>query len=321
MSKHQSKTFRKVVSELSDRFFILIILLILCVGVSIAAPAFLSEKNLINILRQISFTAVIAFGSTFVLTGGGIDLSPGSIVSLVSIVSAMCARSGQSALVCLLVGLLLGALCGGLNGVLISLTGIPPFIVTMGMMSVAAGAALLVSDGRPVSGLSESFIWFGAGKVWVVPVPVLILLLAALACHVILNRSVFGRHLKAVGSSENAANMCGINVTRVKIVTYAIAGVAAGLAAVMLTARLYSGQPNAGEGMQMDAIAAAVIGGTSLKGGVGTILGTICGSLIIGVINNGMDLLNVNMYWQEIVKGVIIVVAVVIDAKKHGKKS
>lgn len=320
MNKLNVNGIRKAVSEASERFFILFILLILCIGVSIAAPSFLAEKNLINVLRQISFTAVVAFGATFVLTCGGIDLSPGSVVSLVSIVSAICAKNGQPAVVCLLAGLAVGALCGFINGLLIAKTGIPPFIVTMSMMSVAAGAALLISDGRPISGLSEGFVWLGAGKIWIIPVPILILALVALICHVVLNKTTFGRHLKAVGSSENAATMCGINVTFVKIMAYTIAGITAGLAAVMLTARLYSGQPNAGDGMQMDAIAAAVIGGTSLKGGVGTILGTICGSLIIGVINNGMDLLNVNMYWQEIVKGVIIVVAVIIDSRRHSRK-
>lgn len=321
MQKNTLIDVKKKAAKISNQFNIVIILIVFCVIASVVSPSFLGKKNLINIIRQISFTAVIAFGSTFVLTVGGIDLSPGSVVSLVSVVSAMASRAAYPAWVCVLIGIGVGAFCGMINGTLISTAKIPPFIVTMGMMTVAAGVALLISDGRPINGLQDSFTVIGAGSIMGIPIPVFILLLVMLICHVILNKTVFGRHVKAVGSNENAAIMSGINVAKIKILTFTIAGALAGLSSIMLSARLYSGQPMAGDGMQMDAIAAAVIGGTSLKGGVGTIFGTICGALIIGVINNIMDLVNINMYWQEIAKGVIIVAAVIIDARKYAKRN
>lgn len=321
MQKVTQHDLRRRIAKISTQFTIVIILLVICILASCITPAFLGRKNLINIVRQISFTAVIAFGSTFVLTVGGIDLSPGSIVSLVSVVSAMASRAGLPVWLCVLVGIGAGALCGLINGALIATAKIPPFIVTMGMMTVAAGIALLISDGRPINGLQSSFTVIGAGTLLNIPVPVYILVLIMCVCHIVLNHTVFGRHVKAVGSSEHAAMMSGINVSLVKVMTFTIAGGLAGLSSIMLTARLHSGQPMAGDGMQMDAIAAAVIGGTSLKGGVGTIFGTICGALIIGVINNMMDLMNINMYWQDIVKGVIIVGAVILDARKYARRT
>lgn len=321
MQKVTQNGLKRRIFKISGQFTIVIILLAICLLASCITPAFLGRKNLINIVRQISFTAVIAFGSTFVLTVGGIDLSPGSVVSLVAVVSAMASRACLPVWLCVLVGIGTGAFCGMMNGVLISAAKIPPFIVTMGMMTVSAGVALLISDGRPINGLQSSFAVIGAGTFMHIPIPVYILALVMFICHIVLNCTVFGRHVKAVGSSEHAAIMSGINVSFVKIATFTIAGALAGLASIMLTARLYSGQPMAGDGMQMDAIAAAVIGGTSLKGGVGTIFGTICGALIIGVINNIMDLMNINMYWQDIVKRVIIVAAVILDARKYARRT
>lgn len=320
----QNKTLNDVkrkAAKLSSQFTIVIILLAICIIASVITPSFLSQKNLINIIRQISFSAVIAFGSTFVLTVGGIDLSPGSVVSLVSIIVSMASRGGLPTWLCVIIGIAVGAFCGMFNGLLISFAKIPPFISTLGMMTVAAGVALLISDGRPINGLQESFTGIGSGNFLGIPIPVYILIAAMLVCHLVLNHTVFGRYVKAVGSSENAAVMSGINVPMIKVAAFAIAGALAGLSSIMLTARLYSGQPMAGDGMQMDAIAAAVIGGTSLKGGVGTIFGTICGALIIGVINNIMDLVNINMYWQDIAKGVIIVAAVIIDTQKYARRN
>ncbi|HET6822871.1 MAG TPA: ABC transporter permease, partial [Anaerolineales bacterium] len=227
----------------------------------------------------------------------------------------------------ILAALVIGVLCGAINGWLIARFLIPPFIATLGMMTVARGFALIYSN-RPVSGLTDPYNFIGQGEILKVfpipgqpplgiPVPVIILALVAVGAHILLNNTRFGRHIYAIGGNEQAALISGLNVGRIKIGVYTIAGLLSGLAGLVLSSRIGSGQPGLAVGIELDAIAAAVIGGTSLSGGIGTIWGTIIGALIIGVLNNGLDLLNVSAYWQTIVKGTIIVVAVIVDERKN----
>jgi inositol transport system permease protein len=287
----------------------------------------LTPRNLLNIVRQISVMGLIAIGVTMVIITGGIDLSSGSVLALAAVVSTSLAQRldwseikfpglDVPVLVPILAALAVGAVCGLINGSLIARFKIPPFIATLGMMTIARGFALIYSE-RPVSGLKDSYNYIGQGEPFGIPVPIVILAVVAIGAHVMLNNTRFGRHIYALGGNEQAARISGINISRVKIGVYTIAGLLAGLSGLVLSSRIGSGQPGLGVGYELDAIASAVIGGTSLSGGIGTIWGTIVGALIIGVLNNGLDLLNVSAYWQTIVKGSIIVVAVIIDERKN----
>jgi inositol transport system permease protein len=270
---------------------------------------------------------LIAIGVTMVIITGGIDLSSGSVLALAAVVSTSLAQRldwseikfpglDVPVIVPILAALAVGAACGLVNGSLIARFKIPPFIATLGMMTIARGFALIYSE-RPVSGLTDSYNYIGQGEPFGIPVPIVILAVVAIGAHVMLNNTRFGRHIYALGGNEQAARISGINISRVKIGVYTIAGLLAGLSGLVLSSRIGSGQPGLGLGYELDAIASAVIGGTSLSGGIGTIWGTIVGALIIGVLNNGLDLLNVSAYWQTIVKGSIIVVAVIIDERKN----
>ena len=322
--KSETKAWKRVLKDPTFRSFggIILVIVIVSVLLAIRNPNFMTTSNILNILRQISVNAIIAFGMTYCILLGGIDLSVGAVICVGGVLCAKVINAGANIYLGILSGIAVGVAAGLFNGILVSRTGIPAFVVTLCSQSICNGMAYILTKGSPISCNNEQFTWFGNGYIAeIIPVPVIIMLIIFAITLFLLVRTSFGKHLYAIGGNRDCARYAGINIERDETICYVISGTLAGVAGVILAARMYSGQPNAGEGMQMDAIAAAVIGGTSLKGGVGTILGTICGSLIIGVINNGMDLLNVNMYWQEIVKGVIIVVAVVIDAKKHGKKS
>lgn len=320
------------------KYAIVFIFMAMFVGMWLLSDAFLQPRNLFNVVRQISVMGLIAIGVTMVIITTGIDLSSGSIVALAAVVAASMAQrvDWQGAkypglelpvIVPILAALAVGVLCGAINGGLIARFKIPPFIATLGMMTVARGFALIYSD-RPVSGLTDTYNFIGQGEILKIlpipnqpplgiPIPVIILVLVAVGSHIMLNNTRFGRHIYAVGGNEQAALISGLNVGRIKIGVYTIAGLLCGLAGLVLSSRIGSGQPGLAVGIELDAIAAAVIGGTSLSGGVGTIWGTIIGALIIGVLNNGLDLLNVSAYWQTIVKGSIIVAAVIIDERKN----
>jgi ribose/xylose/arabinose/galactoside ABC-type transport system permease subunit len=289
----------------------------LMIGLAVVRPNFLTLGNLVNLVRQISINGILAVGVTYVLLTGGVDLSLGSMVALTGVIAAMFAHPGQHGLlVPVLIGVLAGALCGSANGLMVTRGRMAPFVVTLGMMTSARGLALLLSGGRPVSNLSTGFTRIGSGDFAGVPAPTWILLAVALASHVFLRHMRMGRHVYAVGGNEHAARASGVNVRGVKMASYTICGAMAGLAGVVLAARITTGQPNAGIGYELDAIAAVVIGGTSLSGGVGSVSGTILGALLIGVINNGLDLLNVSSYYQQVIKGLIIVGAVWLDRSK-----
>lgn len=334
-----TKTFdRERLNEFIRKYAIVFIFLAMVIGLAILSDAFLQPRNLLNVVRQISVMGLIAIGVTMIIITMGIDLSSGSVLALSAVIAASLAQRPDwenakypgldlPIIVPILAALAVGALCGFINGGLIARFKIPPFIATLGMFTVARGAALLYSE-RPVSGLTDAYNYIGQGEIFKVipipdqpplglPVPVIILGLVAVGAHIMLNNTRFGRHIYAVGGNEQAALISGLNVKWIKVGVYTIAGLLSGLAGLVLSSRIGSGQPGLAVGIELDAIAAAVIGGTSLSGGIGTIWGTIIGALIIGVLNNGLDLLNVSAYWQTIIKGTIIVVAVIVDERKN----
>ncbi len=299
------------------RFGLVLTLIAVSVLLGWLRPQFLTAANLINVARQISLNGILAVGVTYVLLTGGVDLSLGSVVALTGVVAAGFAHPGDwPVFLPVLMGIAAGALCGATNGLVITLGRVAPFIVTLGMMTVARGLALVLSGGKPVSNLGRSFTVLGGD--WLgLPIPILILLVVAGASWVLLAKTRLGRYIYAVGGNEQAARAAGLNVPAIKIFAYTVCSALAGLAGVVLAARITTGQPNAGVAYELDAIAAAVIGGTSLSGGVGGVGGTLLGALLMGVINNGLDLLNVSSYYQQIVKGLIIVGAVWLDRSQR----
>jgi inositol transport system permease protein len=302
--------------NLLHRFGLLFVILLVGLALSFTTDTFLSVANLTNVARQVSINGILAVGVTFVLLTAGVDLSLGSVVALSGVACAMFAQPGEHPVVVpILVGLLTGAACGLVNGVLVTRGGVAPFIVTLGMMTIARGLALILSGGRPVANMSESLTSL-AGDIGGFPIPVLCFAVVSALAWFFLRDFRLGRHLYAVGGNENAARAAGISVERVKLFAYVVCGLLTGLAGVVLAARITTGQPNAGQAYELDAIAAVVIGGTSLSGGVGTITGTLLGVLLIGVINNGLDLMGVSSYYQAVIKGVIIVGAVWLDRRQ-----
>ncbi len=302
--------------NLLHRFGLLFVILLVGLGLTLTTDTFLSVANLTNVARQVSINGILAVGVTFVLLTAGVDLSLGSVVALSGVACATFAHPGDHPVfVPIAVGLLTGAACGLVNGVLVTRGSVAPFIVTLGMMTIARGLALIVSGGRPVANMSNELTAL-AGDFLGIPIPVLCFAGVALAAWFFLRNFRLGRHIYAVGGNENAARAAGVPVERVKLFAYGLCGLLTGLAGVVLAARITTGQPNAGQAYELDAIAAVVIGGTSLAGGVGTITGTLLGVLLIGVINNGLDLLGVSSYYQAVIKGVIIVGAVWLDRRQ-----
>jgi ribose/xylose/arabinose/galactoside ABC-type transport system permease subunit len=304
------------------QYGIFIVFSIICLIISFISPQFLTVSNWTIIITQVSINALLAFGVTFVIITGGIDLSLGSIVAVAGVSAAMLAHpDSYPVLVPVFAGLFAGILIGAFNGFIITKSKIAPFIVTLGTMTIGRGLALILSNGRPVSNLSESFVFIGSGKIMGIHVLILILIFMFILCSVILNKTILGRYIYAVGGNEQAARASGINVTQVKMAVYSISGLLAGLAGILLTSRITTGQPNAGAGFELDAIAAVVIGGTSTTGGKGSMAGTLIGVLLIGVINNSLDLLNVTSYYQQVVMGIIIIGAVVLDSLNQKSNS
>jgi inositol transport system permease protein len=304
------------------QYGLLIVFGIICLIISLITPQFLTVSNLTIIVTQVSINALLAFGVTFVIITGGIDLSLGSIVAVTGVTAAMLAHpDSYPVLIPIVMGLLAGLLMGAFNGFIITKSKIAPFIVTLGTMTIGRGLALILSDGRPVSNLSDSFNYLGSGTVFGIPFLILIFILVFALCSIILNKTVLGRYIYAIGGNEQAARASGINIDRVKLSVYSISGLLAGLAGILLASRITTGQPNAGAGFELDAIAAVVIGGTSTAGGRGTMAGTLIGVLLIGVINNGLDLLNVTSYYQQVVMGIIIIGAVVLDSLNQKSNS
>lgn len=303
-----------------QKYGLVIALAAICAVLSIRSPAFLTPQNAINVLRQISINAILAIGVTYVILGGGIDLSLGSMVALTGVLAATFAHPDAYPLIVpLVVGIAGGVVIGILNGLVITRFRVAPFIATLGMMTIARGGALILSGGRPVSNLSASFNSIGNGNLLGVPIPILILAGVFLVSHFVLQRTTFGRYVYAVGGNEEAARASGINTHGIKVASYAICAGLAGLAGIVQASRITTGQPNAGISYELDAIAAVVIGGTSLSGGIGSVTGALLGALLIGTLNNGLDLLNVSSYYQQVVKGLIIIGAVILDRRKHSR--
>jgi len=300
----------------SRRLGLVVVLVLLCTVLAIDQPQTRSMQYALTLLRQISINGILAVGVTFVLLTAGVDLSLGSLVALTGVAAACFAHPGDYWLVVpVCIGILTGTLCGVVNGLVVTKGGAAPFIATLGMMTAARGLALIISGGRPVSQLRPAFTFIGSGDVLGIPVPVLILAAAATGSSVFLKRTRAGRHLYATGGNETAAYASGINVQRVKMLAYALCGTFAGIAGVVQAARSTTGQPNAGIMFELDAIAAVVIGGTSLSGGVGGVGGTLLGVLLMGIISSGLDMFGVSPYYQQVVKGAIIVGAVVLDRR------
>nr|WP_229671671.1 ribose ABC transporter permease [Lentibacillus kapialis] len=283
------------------------------------SDAFFTLDNIFNLLRQISVNALIAFGMTFVILTAGIDLSVGSLLALGSALTAGLLTSEMDPLLAVLLGLLIGFGLGAINGLIITKGKVAPFIATLATMTIYRGATLVYTDGMPITGLSDSFAFemIGGGYVFGVPFPAILMLVVFLILFFVLNKTVFGRQVYAVGGNEEVSVLSGIKADRVKIWVYSLTGMLSVLAGMILTSRLNSAQPTAGEMFELDAIAAVVIGGTSLMGGRGRITGTLIGALIIGVIDNGLNLMNVSSFYQQIVKGGVILLAVLLDRKSN----
>jgi putative xylitol transport system permease protein len=299
---------------------------VLCVSLSFVSNYFLEIGNILDVLRQTSINGILAIGMTFVILTRGIDLSVGSLAAFSGIVGASLATSSSVAGVpgspyfapaAILVGILSTTMIGSISGGVVSCFRIPPFVVTLGMLSIARGLTLLYSGGLPIPRLTPSFRWIGTGDIAGIPVPIFVLLVVFVLSWWTLSRTRFGRYVYATGGNPRAATTSGINVSRIRLLVYVISGATAGLAGIILAARTGSGLPQAGISYELDAIAAVVIGGTSLSGGIGSVTGTLFGALIIGVMNNGLDLLGVDSNYQQIFKGLMIVGAVMLDSTRR----
>ncbi|MED5019533.1 ribose ABC transporter permease RbsC [Paenibacillus chibensis] len=316
---NQAKTSKGFqVSQITQKLGPLVGLIILIIIVSVLNPSFLEPLNILNLLRQVSINALIAFGMTFVILTGGIDLSVGSILALSSAFVANMLVAGFDPILAIIIGCLLGGIMGMINGLLITKGKMAPFIATLATMTIFRGLTLVYTNGNPITGLGDSmtFQLFGRGYEFGNPVPAITMIITFALLWVVLHKTSFGRKTYAIGGNEKAAIVSGIKVSRVKIMIYGLAGLLSALAGAILTSRLNSAQPTAGTSYELDAIAAVVLGGTSLSGGRGRIVGTLIGALIIGTLNNGLNLLGVSSFYQMVVKGIVILIAVLIDRKK-----
>jgi len=300
---------------------ILMGLFLMCAALSYLSPAFLTTSNFINVLRQVSTNANLAFGMTLAILIGGIDLSVGPVLAISGTLAAgLIALSGLPVWLAVLLGLGCGTFIGFCNGFIISRTGIAPFIVTLATMQIARGMAYVYTGGNPVSCYVDRFNAIGGGHIGLLPLPVLYTAGVFLVMCFLLYRTKFGRYVYALGGNRNAAVYSGINIDRVQVLVYSIIGFLSAVSGIVLCSRMYSGQPTIGNGFELDAIAAVVLGGTSFSGGTGTLGGTLLGVFVIGILNNGLNLLNINSFWQLVVKGVVILLAVYVDIlKKRGR--
>lgn len=302
-------------ARLLSRYGMVIAFALLMAALSFLSSSFLTVSNLLNIARQVSINAIIAAGMTFAILTGGIDLSVGSVLALSGAIIAGVLAAGRPVLVGIAAGLAVGALLGLVNGLVIAKGRVQPFIATLAMLTIARGATLVYTDGRPITGLPDAFVYLGAGEIGRVPVPVILMVAVFVISYIILSQTVLGRYVYAIGGNEEAARLSGVNVPFYKALVYIISGTLAAVSAVILTARLNSAQPTAGAAFELDAIAAVVLGGTTLAGGEGGLGGTLLGAFIIGVLNNGLNLLDVSSFYQQVVKGMVILLAVLLDRR------
>ena len=298
--------------ELLQRFGLIISFLLLCVVLALLSDRFLTVNNAVNLLRQSTINGIIAVGMTFVILTAGIDLSVGATLALSTVVTANMLQQGIPVLLAVLIGLALGAALGFLNGLIITKARVPPFVATLGMMTVARGLALTYTQGRPITGLPDAFRFIGTGSLGPIPMPIVIAGLTFLVGWVVLNRTRMGEYIYAIGNNPVAARYAGIATDSYITFVYVLAGFLSALAGMILVARLNSAQPTAGLGYEFDAIAAVVVGGTSFAGGEGGLGGTLLGVLVIAVLNNGLNLLNVSSFYQPVVTGIVIALALLV---------
>lgn len=315
------------------KYGIVFVLVLMIVGISLRQPEFLSHVNIFNVLTQSSIFGIMAIGLTFVIISRGIDLSVGSVLALAGVIMASVSQVAEAAgkmfpnvpmlplFASLLTALLIGGVCGAFDGFLVAKTNIPPFIATLGMMSIARGLALIYTNGKPVSNLNPHFNDVGGNVFGFLPVPVIVWLVVVVIAWIVLNNTSFGKSVFAIGANSSAAEVSGIHVSRNLIFIYMISGLMAGLAAFVFVGRTSSIHPGAAVGYELTAIAATTIGGTSQTGGIGTIWGCVAGTLVLGVLQNGLTLMGVHAYWQQVIEGFIIVMAVVIDMRKNARKA
>lgn len=291
-----------------------LIVIVLAVAMALASPAFLTSRNVLNVLRQVCVNTVLACGFALVLGTGSIDLSVGGVVGITGIVMAKVMVDGMPIIAAIAIGIVVGVLIGVVNATLITVFNLTPFIATLGMMSILRGACYLVTKQKPITNIPESFSWIGQGYIGPIPFPVYLMVVVVIIVWVIANRTKFGRYLLAMGGNIDAARVSGINVVMVRYGVYMTMGVCATLASVVMCARASSAQPTGGLNMEMDAIAAAVIGGTSMSGGKVNVIGAFFGALIVGIVNNGLNLLGVDSSWQIVTRGTLILIAVILDS-------
>jgi ribose transport system permease protein len=313
--------FQKIGKVLLTRREMSLFLIMAFLGLvlSIIKPTFATSYNMFNVARQISLLVITAIGETYVIISGGIDLSVGSMLALAGIVMSTAFAAGINTTVSIVFGLLIGITCGFINGYLITRIRIAPFIVTLGMLSIARGIVLVVTKGFAVTDISPFIAKVGQGYVGQVPIPVILMVVIAIIMAFILEQTMFGMRTKSIGGNEESTRVAGVNVSRMKLIIYMLSGFMAAIAGIVMVGRLNVGQPNAGLGWELQAIAAVIVGGTSLHGGQGTILGTVLGAALMGMISNILVLLGVSMYWQSIVVGLIIIGVVSIDSITHKK--
>lgn len=295
------------------KYGIVVALVAIMVVFTVIDPRFLTASNMLNMLRQISYKGIVSIGMVFVILTGGIDLSVGSIATLSGVVIGLILKAGYGTPLAIMGGLVVGLLCGLLNGFFVANRRMPPFIVTLATSLILRGVVYVITEGKPISGLPEDFLEIGKGTFLGVPIPVWILLVVLLIAYFILDHTTVGRHIYAVGGNERTAYVSGISIVKTRMFAYVMSGVLCGLAAVVVTARVSSALSTAGTGYENNAIASAVIGGVSLVGGKGSLAGALIGILIMGAISNGMDIIGVTSYYQNIVMGIIILIAVQID--------
>ncbi|MGD9091528.1 MAG: ribose ABC transporter permease [Anaerolineales bacterium] len=296
------------------RFSVFGILLIICLIFALGSSEFLTTSNLLNVALQTSIIAIVAIGMTFTILTAGIDLSVGSVMALSGAIAAgLNVRQDLDTFAAIGIALVIGLIIGSINGLLIIKGGMPPFVATLAMLAIARGLTLVYTEGRPIAGLDESFIFLGTGQIFGIPVPVIILTVIAIIAHIVTRYTRFGLYVYATGGNEEPTRLAGVSPDRIKLAVYIISGFTAALGGILLTARLWSAQPNAAVGWELDAIAAPVLGGTSLFGGVGSIGGTVVGAFIIGVLSNGLNLMGVPSYYQQVIKGAVFILAVSLD--------
>lgn len=311
------KKFKGLAIFQKSHSFTVIALLVLFVIMAIINPDFLKIGNLSNITRQVSINAIIAVGMTFVIIEGGTDLSVGSVMALSStLMAGMMINNNLSPIVAVLIGVIVGAVCGLVTGTFVAYFGVPGIIASLGMMEIARGIALIYTGGYPLAGLTDQFSQLGNGDIGFLPIPLVITFVVYLIAYMILNQTAAGRYIYALGGNEEAVRLSGINIKKYKALPYIVSGITASIAGAILISRMKSGQPSAGVGFELDAIAAVVLGGTAISGGRGHIFGTIVGALTLAILSNGLNFMGATPYTQRVIKGAIIIIAVVISSKK-----